>query len=686
VDEKDASLLAEIRKNAKAGASALVFVYVIVAVLQQSDAELILPSSVFDLGGLLDKVKDGVPGGSFVAPILQVKVPLTLFYTVGPVVLLAIHAAAVLDRATLAEASGPIRLLAIWSAPVALALIRWRFAPYVSARPTPPPIGRAMEALQTLALAADAVLVAVALLRGPPNSTVLHGRMRMRAALARAGRHAAVIWLIILLAAGLVPWRQAVGPRDGIIATEWLFAAVLLSAWLADAPSPRRADHALRRRLWYFHIAVMEDLNMLGRAGLLAIFVGLAALPSFARTLDLSGESLVGHAPSDTLIQTLLAERPWAAGWTRDKREDWTADTSLRIQDIRSVAWHADGRGINLANWNFPGGRFDRATMALIRLAGANLEKASLDSANLIGANLSRARLGGASMRSALLDGADLTAMKARGANLDRASLNSATMVGADLGAVRLIGASLRATVLNGSDLTATIARGADFSSASMVGAIVHVAGNEPMAVQPAAPLPAATQPVALLPAVAEASPCDDAKWPRTMRTDFSGAKLSGAHLEKANLTCANLVSVIADEKTTLTGAILTGVDFSGATLSGADLAGAQATFVVMNRSTKLDGTKLKGANFRRAVLHGVVFSEAKDVNDAYFDFADVRCAVFPADFHAAHMNGAIITGARLAPAKDGQSGKSLEAAEMVGVQQLSPTPQDVNVLREDCQ
>src|SRR5205807_726660 len=99
--------------------------------------------------------------------------------------------------------------------------------------------------------------------------------------------------------------------------------------------------------------------------------------------------------------------------------------------------------------------------------------------------------------------------------------------------AARLSGASLRAAVLDGSDLTATIARGADFSGASIVGAMVHVAENEPTAAPPAA-----AQRVAPLPVVAETTPCDDAKWPRTMRTDFSGAKLSGANLEKANLTC----------------------------------------------------------------------------------------------------------------------------------------------------
>jgi hypothetical protein len=104
-DNKDA--VATLKNNSAAAASASLFLYVIVAVLQQSDADLILPSSVFDLGGLLGNVKEGILGGAFVAPLLQVKIPLALFYTLGPVVLLVFHAAVVLDPATLAVASPP---------------------------------------------------------------------------------------------------------------------------------------------------------------------------------------------------------------------------------------------------------------------------------------------------------------------------------------------------------------------------------------------------------------------------------------------------------------------------------------------------------------------------------------------------------------------------------------------------
>ena len=63
----------------------------------------------------------------------------------------------------------------------------------------------------------------------------------------------------------------------------------------------------------------------------------------------------------------------------------------LRVADARLVAWRSDGRGISLEGWKFPGGHFDRATMALIRMNGANIQRASLDSANLVLADLTGA-------------------------------------------------------------------------------------------------------------------------------------------------------------------------------------------------------------------------------------------------------------------------------------------------------
>jgi|HubBroStandDraft_4_1064222.scaffolds.fasta_scaffold272170_2 hypothetical protein len=67
------SLATAVKANLSAAAATALFLYVIVGILKQSDAELIRPSSVFDLGGLLKEVKEGIPGGSFITPILQVR-------------------------------------------------------------------------------------------------------------------------------------------------------------------------------------------------------------------------------------------------------------------------------------------------------------------------------------------------------------------------------------------------------------------------------------------------------------------------------------------------------------------------------------------------------------------------------------------------------------------------------------
>ncbi len=373
-------LTTAVKANLSAAAATALFLYVIVAVLQQSDAELVLPGSAFDLGGLLQGVKEGIPGGSFIVPILQVKIPLTLFYTVGPIGLLALHAAVVLDRRALATAVAPLRCAAIWAPPVTLALIRWRFSPYVLARPDPSPIGLAMETLQAVALALDAAVVATSLLRRPLDMWGATDRaVRLRAVLARGCRHGATVALIMLLLPDLprlVSGQAAIG--TAMIARFALVAALVLP-WLVEGGLFRVVQQGLRTRRYRSQV-VMEDLNMVGRAGLLATFIGLAALPGFARGLDLDGASLVAKMPADQLVDTLLASEKTQPDWRAgsDRREVWRDDTVLRVADARLVAWRSDGRGISLARWKFPDGHFDRATMALIRMGGVDIKRASL--------------------------------------------------------------------------------------------------------------------------------------------------------------------------------------------------------------------------------------------------------------------------------------------------------------------
>ena len=378
---ENGSLATAVKANLSAAAATAVFLYVIVGVLQQSDAELVLPGSAFDLGGLLKEVKEGIPGGSFIAPILQVKIPLTLFYTLGPIGLLAVHAAVVLDRRALAAAIVPLRFAAIWTPPVTLALIRWRFAPYVLARPDPSPVGLAMEALQTVALALDAAVVATSLLRRPLDLWGATDRaVRLRAVLARGCRHGATVALIMLLLPDLPGLVSGHAPIGAVVITKFALVAALVLPWLAEGGLFRVVQQGLRVGRYRSQV-VMEDLTMIGRAGLLAAFIGIAALPGFARGMDLDGASLVAKTPADKLVDTLLSDEKTHPDWRpgSDRRKVWRDDTVLRVADARLVAWRSDGRGIGLARWKFPDGHFDRATMALIRMGEAEIQRASFD-------------------------------------------------------------------------------------------------------------------------------------------------------------------------------------------------------------------------------------------------------------------------------------------------------------------
>jgi hypothetical protein len=174
----------------------------------------------------------------------------------------------------------------------------WRFSPYVAARPDPPPLsGRVMEALQTTALAADSVLVILALLRGhvdqPRDEPEARGRRT--AELLRAARHAGLIWLVGLLLSDLVRWTigraritdEALIGRWGAPVT-WSVAAALLTLWLAEGWFVRMRAWPPVARPWYQPSFMREDLDMQGRILIASIFLGLAAVPALAQLSQLA--------------------------------------------------------------------------------------------------------------------------------------------------------------------------------------------------------------------------------------------------------------------------------------------------------------------------------------------------------------------------------------------------------------
>ena len=403
----------------------LLVLYVAVTALQQSDVELILPTSKFDVGGLLERFKDGVPGGAFLAPILKVEVPLSLFYTAGPMVLLMLHALVILRPGLLAQAPPPLRFLAIWLPPAAMALIRWRFVPFVSARPEPPLSGQVLEALQSVALLVDTWLVACALM----PLTVFAGpgqRARVLALRLRALRHAAIVLAIAVLGSEALRVTVAAGDEAAPISESGLgpaapaVAAGILLVWLfggrwraSEARTfPQGSSTGLSLQT--------EDLHMAHRLGLAIVFGVFLALPALAHGPDFSDESLVARAPSETILAAYVT----AAGSRLALDAEWDNRRRMLV-DARNLAWDAFGRGLALEGWRFPRASFKGAAMAKIKLNGAKLASASFDYAELYAAEFDRVTARGASFRYANAPFIHLTAANLSGADFTGADLSN---------------------------------------------------------------------------------------------------------------------------------------------------------------------------------------------------------------------------------------------------------------------
>jgi uncharacterized protein YjbI with pentapeptide repeats len=111
----------------------------------------------------------------------------------------------------------------------------------------------------------------------------------------------------------------------------------------------------------------------------------------------------------------------------------------------------ADLTGAKLSDVNLTGAKLGDA-----KLSGAVLNRAKLLSAKLEGANLTSANLGAADLMGAKLESADLSGTKLSYANLIGANLNRARLWGANLIGANLIGANLSATNLSYADLSDT--------------------------------------------------------------------------------------------------------------------------------------------------------------------------------------------------------------------------------------
>jgi uncharacterized protein YjbI with pentapeptide repeats len=244
-----------------------------------------------------------------------------------------------------------------------------------------------------------------------------------------------------------------------------------------------------------------------------------------------------------------------------------------------------------------------RADLRKADFTGATLSNAALSSAHLQNARFGCASTGNERQETgcAVLRGADLKSAQLQGANLTRAELQKADLEGAQVqGAVlkfaRLEGALLRSAQLQDSDLgeanlqdavltEAQLQRarlgGAMLKSSNLVRAILQGADAGGVQLQSAA----------------------------LVQAQFQGANLGGARLQGADLTNSNL------EGADLTLAELQGVNFLQASLKGANLEAAQLQGANLKmaqlQGAHLRGAKLQGANLSRAQMQGASLKEA---------------------------------------------------------------------------
>lgn len=104
---------------------------------------------------------------------------------------------------------------------------------------------------------------------------------------------------------------------------------------------------------------------------------------------------------------------------------------------------------------------FEKASLRDAVLSGANLNSANFQEACLVGASLC-----GADLRSAHLQGVDLS-----NANLSQANLEQANLKGAKLSGANLRGANLQRAYLRDVDLSNTVLEGANLFGANLMGA-----------------------------------------------------------------------------------------------------------------------------------------------------------------------------------------------------------------------
>ena len=288
------------------------------------------------------------------------------------------------------------------------------------------------------------------------------------------------------------------------------------------------------------------------------------------------------------------------------------------------------GRQLNYAL--FYGSQFRCVKLEFAELLGTNLVSAKLHGVDLVGAklhgaNLSNAELYGANLSLAELHDADLGSAKLRGAALFNAELHGANLFGADLYRAKLHGADLSEAKLSIANLFGAELHGADLSEAELRNTDLQLAELHDA----------------------------DLRFAELYGANLSEAKLHGADLSNAKLYDADLTETELHganlSRAELHGAYLSetrlhGVDLSDAELYGADLSDAELY------GADLFGTKLHGADLSDAELHGADLGQAElygaDLRWTKLYGADLRWTkLYGADLGAVILKNTDLSNAR---------------------------------------
>lgn len=342
------------------------------------------------------------------------------------------------------------------------------------------------------------------------------------------------------------------------------------------------------------------------------------------------------HFDSDTKI-----EKKWLAVWEAQTSGQLKGDWSG--QELKGI--HIEASHLNRVG--FQGADLSDARFSQSHLIGSDFRNANLTGARFNHANAQGTRFTGATLENASFDGADLVGADFQNANLSQANLGTGLCSDCvDFSQP----ADLRTANLQGANLTLTSLREVDLRGANLTGAILdwapmlNVRISETTLLDPKARL------------IIDLQNSDSVDPSRLANADLSRTHLlledevfAGADLQAINFSEAHLLSITFDEANmdgaNLSDAINLGerywgwgrTSFQGTSLKNADFSGAQLQETDFMRAdlsgADFTGTDLAGCNFTGAILQNANFAGANLCGAIGFTIRDevsVEGAILP--------------------------------------------------------